>query len=503
MAWTTDNTNFTSERGVKSVIEEKVLNKKCVPIEDRARMMSNNEEDLCNCEDLTDPAMVYMLEKRLKLKQMYTFVGDIIIAMNPFTRIETAYTDEMIQKYHGTAEIFKKDASQLPIPHIFFTADNALYNTWELRKNQSIIISGESGAGKTETAKQVVHFIGDVCGGKVAGGLSIENLILQASPILEACGNAKTKRNDNSSRFGKYCSIYFDMETREICGCSNISYLLEKSRVVAQVSDERNFHVFYQFLKGTTPKITALRKKFGLSDDGAPNDCKEFLYVSESGCYDLENKSDEVDYKETEEAVDDLKIDADNMWQIIASLLFMGNAKFFDSKTGLEGTNDGAVLMDSSKCADSKKASALLGLTDEQLTHGVCCKIFPTQAQPIAQKLAVAQHNRSTFCKFVYDRLFLWLIDSVNKSMLESSGGRVTERSIGILDIFGFEKFDKNGLEQLCINFTNERLQYQFNSHVFAQEKALYASEQLPLAKLTEAFERIEVLVSSNQGKWP
>jgi myosin heavy subunit len=443
--------------------------------------------DLVLCEELSNPSIVYGLEKRLKASEIHTFVGDIVIVMNPFVRLPV-YTNELIQHYLGTAEAHFDRGQEVPSPHVFYTTDDAIYQLWSTQQSQSIIISGESGAGKTESAKQVLHFIGDTCGAPVEPGqLKFEDVIMQASPILEAYGNARTKRNDNSSRFGKYCNVYFDDRTRKICGCGNIPYLLEKSRVVFQDKGERNFHCFYNLLRGDTPHLAEIRRKCQLPGGGAPlpvnGGIDTFQFLNQSGCIDLPTKNDVEDYLEMEQACKDLGLDDTAIWENTCAILYMGNMKFFDSKTNKEAKSpDQFVKVDAKQCAFTAHVVRIFGLNELQLINGMCCKMFQKQAMP--QKLSVAKNNLLTFSKFVFDRLFTYLVTSINESMMRQSNGRVTKHSIGILDIFGFEKFDKNSLEQLCINFTNERLQFQFNTFVFAQEKKIYAEEQLDMKAL-------------------
>jgi len=505
----TDSPNYVLAKAVdaKSYLSitgetlRKEAKQECFSIIDVKLLQEVDTPDLVECADLSDPSIVYSLEKRLKNKSIYTFVGDIIICMNPFTRLPV-YTSELIKFYEGKAQAHHERGADIPPPHIFYTTDDALFQLWSTNQSQSIIISGESGAGKTETAKQVLHFIGDVCGKPAGPGeMSFENLILQSSPVLEAFGNAKTKRNDNSSRFGKYCTVYFDQD-KKIAGCGNISYLLEKSRVCFQDKNERNFHAFYQFLKGNTAGLRRIRAEMNMGD-GAPMDCNEFNFLNTSGCIDLPNKNDVEDYKETEDAMNDLKLDQKGIWRITAAILYLGNAKFYkntkDNAGSPESTEaDDFVHFDGKQDPNISLAAQMLGLDDVRMNTGVCCKII--QKQSIALKKSVSQTNLLTFCKFVYDRLFVWMIDNVNESMRAQSGGRVTPDAVGILDIFGFEKFDKNSLEQLCINYTNERLQFQFNEHVFAQEKKIYAAEGLDFSKLEGAFTIITALVEHNKG---
>jgi len=494
---TTDGKEFTRLDDSKQVFTAtKAQFDKRSNIMDIKSLTEANYPDLVLCGDLTDASIIYTLERRLKNKELYTFVGDIVIAMNPFCRLPV-YTNELIHFYNGSSARFNDQGEDKPEPHLFYTSDNALYNLWTTGQAQSIIISGESGAGKTETAKQVLHFIGDTCAAAKVNGLSFEDLILQSSPVLEALGNARTKRNDNSSRFGKYCTVYLSSDKR-ICGCNNIPYLLEKSRVTFQDMGERNFHVFYQLLKGKGPIIDEIRTNALLRNDANTAYCEEFNFLNKSGCIDLPTKNDVADYKETEDALRDLKLPASDIWTMVAVILFLGNAKFFKANGEESSAPDDIVSIKTALCDDSRKAAQLLGLDEKKLNTGFCCKVF--QKQPLPLKRAAAENNKLTFCKFMYDRLFIWIVDAVNESMMTQVNGRQTQDFIGILDIFGFEKFLRNSLEQLCINFTNERLQYQFNSHVFAQEKKIYAAEDLDTSLMENAFVIINKLVDHNKG---
>jgi len=451
--------------------------------------------DLASCQDLSDQAIVYSLERRLEGKLIYTYVGDIIIAMNPFVRLPILYTEDAVQSYVGKARNFYEGGQDLPDPHVFYTTDNAMYQLSVTGKSQSIIISGESGAGKTEAAKEVLHFLGSICGGdKKPGAQSFQDLILQSQPLLEAFGNAKTKRNDNSSRFGKYCTVYLDSNSK-ICGSVNIPYLLEKSRVCFQDKGERNFHSFYQLTFGDTAAIRKFRISYGMGD-GSPVDANLYEYMNQSGCTRLEKKSDPNDYVETEDAATALGMDMNVAWTCLAAILQIGNMKFY-TKAGAVATNQADIVhIDSKQCPATANVMRLLGWTEVQFNTGVCCKIF--QGQALGLKLSSCLFNASTFAKFLYDKLFLWIVNGVNSSIMEKSGGRESPNAIGILDIFGFEKFDKNSLEQLCINFTNERLQNQFNMTIFGQEKAIYAAEQLDTKKLEASFTVIERLIGHN-----
>ena len=238
------------------------------------------EDDMVHCEDMSHPFILHNLRERLKAKLIYTSIGDVLVAMNPYVRLPI-YGSDLVEMY------LKSSASPDPIaPHIFHIADTAMHNLLfsETRKNQSVIISGESGAGKTETTKQVLHFLAEVAGGTTNN--KIEDKIIWANPVLEAYGNAKTIRNDNSSRFGKYCQVFF--ESNEICGADNTNYLLEKSRVVQQGPDERNFHIFYKIVKGANSQQ---REKYFL-----PQSTDDFKYLNQSGCSVVDGINDKTEF---------------------------------------------------------------------------------------------------------------------------------------------------------------------------------------------------------------
>ena len=238
------------------------------------------EDDMVHCEDMSHPFILHNLRERLKLKQIYTSIGDVLVAMNPYVRLPI-YGSDVVEMY------LKSSASADPIaPHIFHIADTTMQNLLytESHKNQSVIISGESGAGKTETTKQVLHFLAEVAGGTTNN--KIEDKIIRANPVLEAYGNAKTIRNDNSSRFGKYCQVFF--ENNFICGADNTNYLLEKSRVVRQGPDERNFHIFYQIVNGADRE---LRGKYNL-----PDSTDHFKYLNQSGCSVVDGMDDKKEF---------------------------------------------------------------------------------------------------------------------------------------------------------------------------------------------------------------
>uniref|UniRef100_A0A7S4DMC0 Myosin motor domain-containing protein n=1 Tax=Lotharella globosa TaxID=91324 RepID=A0A7S4DMC0_9EUKA len=400
------------------------------------------------------PLILHCLRKRFERNEIYTNVGTILISVNPYQRLPL-YTDQVLKKYinRGLGVV------DMP-PHIFNIAHDAFYGVTSFGQNQSIIISGESGAGKTEATKQCLQYLA-----RIAGSLNdVEKKVLQANPILEAFGNAKTLRNDNSSRFGKYLEIFFDSKGR-IAGSSTESYLLEKIRVVSQASKERNFHIFYQLTKAAPAET---RRSLSLGNPGT------YAYLRQ--CTDVPSIDDARDFKEVMGAFKDLKFHTDEihgLFEICSGILALGNCTF---------TSDGKKTM--------LKESEYLGIAAKHLgvSPGVLRERMTTreirirggrdlEATKALMTVEQASETRHAVCKFVYGRMFNWLVKRINKAMSQGGVNCKGMKSIGILDIFGFEIFEHNSFEQLCINFTNEMLQQHFNKHTFKLEQAMYTAE--------------------------
>jgi myosin-5 len=361
------------------------------------------------------------------------------------------------------------------------------------RKNQSIIITGESGAGKTESTKIVLRYLANVQKKEFskeslhAAGASaivdpsssssaptmhtfdIENKILYTNPVLEAFGNAKTVRNNNSSRFGKFIQIYFN--TNQTIYSAEISnYLLEKSRIIMQSPLERNYHIFHMLLHAAPEEF---RRKYKVGDE------QTFPYVNEQ--YKDREEFIPVDveaWEEMNKCMQGLQFtpsEKDGIFRIVGAVLHLG-------KIDLEGSEDHSSLVAGSE--STKHVSELMGITISQLEALLCSKsiIDPSTKKKLTQSVGkgIAEYNRETFSKIVYDKLFDWIVSRVNVEIRKPlTGQAATYKSIGLLDIFGFEIFEVNSFEQLCINFTNEKLQQHFNDHMFKLEQKEYQEEKI------------------------
>jgi myosin-5 len=349
-------------------------------------------------------------------------------------------------------------------PHVYAIADAALREMKRDEVNQSIIISGESGAGKTETAKIAMQYLASL-----GGGSGIEYEILQTNPILEAFGNAKTLRNDNSSRFGKLIEIHFSA-TGRICGAMIQTFLLEKSRVVQCAVGERSYHIFYQLCAGAP---ASLKDKLNLKK------VDEYKYLKQSCCYSIAGVDDAQMFRTVTEAMNIVHIskeDQENVFAMVSAVLWLGDVSF----TVIDNENHVEIIVDEA----SKTVAELLGCSIEDLNLALSKRHMKVNNENIVQKLTLAQatDTRDALAKSVYASLFEWLVEQINKSL--SVGKRRTGRSISILDIYGFESFDKNSFEQFCINYANERLQQHFNRHLFKLEQEEYVEDGIDWAKV-------------------
>ncbi|KAJ7518383.1 hypothetical protein O6H91_21G066400 [Diphasiastrum complanatum] len=406
-------------------------------------------DDLIQLSYLNEPAVLHNLQYRFDRDTIYTKAGPVLIAINPFKKIPI-YGSEFVQAYRNK---MKESLG----PHVYMTADSAYKAMIRDGANQSIIISGESGAGKTETAKITMQYLA-----ALGGGRGVENEILQTNPILEAFGNAKTLRNDNSSRFGKLIDIHFDTSGR-ICGAKIQTYLLEKSRVVQQAQGERSYHVFYQLCAGADP---SLRVHVNLKA------ASQYRYLNQSECLVIDNVDDADLFQSMLSAMDVVqisKVDQKNAFCMLAAVLWLGNVTFSICDS------ENHVVVDDNEAIQS--AASLLHCNVKELMAALCTRKIRARHEDIVQKLSYEQasDSRDALAKAIYASLFDWLVDVINKSL--ESGKHRTGRSISILDIYGFESFKKNSFEQLCINYANERLQQHFNRHLFKLEQEEYTAE--------------------------
>ncbi|KAL0119503.1 hypothetical protein PUN28_007766 [Cardiocondyla obscurior] len=418
-------------------------------------------EDMSNLTYLNDASVLHNLKQRYYAKLIYTYSGLFCVAINPYKRFPV-YTSRCAKLYRG------KRRSEVP-PHIFAISDGAYVNMLTNNENQSMLITGESGAGKTENTKKVIAYFATVgastkkdkedSGSQKKG--SLEDQVVQTNPVLEAFGNAKTVRNDNSSRFGKFIRIHFG-PSGKLAGADIETYLLEKARVISQQALERSYHIFYQMMSGS---VKGLKEMCLLS-----NNITDYYFVSQ-GKTTIPGLDDGDELVVTDQAFDVLGFtqeEKDDIYKITAAVMHMGGMKFKqrgrEEQAEADGTEEGervAKLL-GCDCADLYK-----NLLKPRIKVG---NEFVTQGR---NKDQVA-YSVGAMSKAMFDRLFKWLVKKCNET-LDTKQKR--QHFIGVLDIAGFEIFDYNGFEQLCINFTNEKLQQFFNHHMFVLEQEEYKKE--------------------------
>ncbi|KAG5727590.1 Myosin-2 [Termitomyces sp. T112] len=429
-------------------------------------------DDLATLSHLNEPSVLHTIRNRYAQHSIYTYSGIVLIAVNPFQRV-TLYGPEIIQAYSG------RRRGELE-PHLFAIAEDAYTAMRKEGMGQTIIVSGESGAGKTESAKFIMRYLASVnppdstSKSKTKFSLDdsseIERQILATNPILESFGNAKTTRNDNSSRFGKYIQILFDGKQR-IVGARIRTYLLERSRIVFQPLTERNYHIFYQLCAGTPLKE---RKDLGLDTD-----ITKFHFLKQGGLSStpIAGIDDAEEFRTTQQALSTVGISVEKQWavfRLLAALLHLGNVKItpLRSEASLD-ESDPALLL----------ATRFLGVNVAEFKKWTVKKQIVTRSEKIVTSLNVAQATvvRDSVAKFVYACLFEWLVAIVNESLAGENGDAAdrAEMFIGVLDIYGFEHFQKNSFEQFSINYANEKLQQEFNSHVFKLEQEEYIKEEI------------------------
>ncbi|XP_043518706.1 myosin heavy chain, muscle isoform X6 [Frieseomelitta varia] len=416
-------------------------------------------EDMSNLTYLNDASVLHNLKQRYYAKLIYTYSGLFCVAINPYRRFPV-YTHRCAKLYRG------KRRSEVP-PHIFAISDGAYVNMLTNSENQSMLITGESGAGKTENTKKVIAYFATVgASTKKADDASqkkgsLEDQVVQTNPVLEAFGNAKTVRNDNSSRFGKFIRIHFG-PSGKLAGADIETYLLEKARVISQQALERSYHIFYQMMSGS---VSGLKEMLLLS-----NNIHDYYFVSQ-GKTTIPGLDDGEELLITDQAFDVLGFtqeEKNDIYKITAAVMHMGGMKFKqrgrEEQAEADGTEEGervAKLL-GCDCADLYK-----NLLKPRIKVG---NEFVTQGR---NKDQVA-YSVGAMSKAMFDRLFKWLVKKCNET-LDTKQKR--QHFIGVLDIAGFEIFDFNGFEQLCINFTNEKLQQFFNHHMFVLEQEEYKKE--------------------------
>ncbi|XP_019225878.1 PREDICTED: myosin-11-like isoform X2 [Nicotiana attenuata] len=415
-------------------------------------------DDMTKLSYLHEPGVLQNLKTRYELNEIYTYTGNILIAINPFQKLPHLYDTHMMQQYKGAP------FGELS-PHVFAIADVAYRAMVHEGKSNSILVSGESGAGKTETTKMLMRYLAFLGGRAATEGRTVEQQVLGSNPVLEAFGNAKTVRNNNSSRFGKFVEIQFDKHGR-ISGAAIRTYLLERSRV-CQISDpERNYHCFYLLCAAPQEEI----EKYKL---GHP---KTFHYLNQSKCHELVGVSDADEYLATRRAMDVVGIskhEQEAIFRVVAAILHLGNIDFAKGKEV-----DSSVIKEDKPKFHLKTAAELLMCDPVALEDALCKRVMITPEEVIKRSLdpRSAEISRDGLAKTIYSRLFDWLVDKINVSIGQDPQSKCL---IGVLDIYGFESFKHNSFEQFCINYTNEKLQQHFNQHVFKMEQEEYKREAI------------------------
>lgn len=428
-------------------------------------------DDMAELTHLNEASVVYNLQQRYQADLIYTYSGLFLVTVNPYTPLPI-YGRDYINMYKGRS---REDTK----PHIFAMADEAFRNLIDEGTNQSILVTGESGAGKTENTKKVIQFLASVATSDTprakTSGRQLSNLseqILRANPILEAFGNAQTVRNNNSSRFGKFIRIEFT-RTGQIAGAYIDWYLLEKSRVVHLNSNERNYHVFYQLLRGADP---AMRRDFMLGS----MEVEEFEYTRHGNDI-ISGVSDRDEWNSLLEAFHIMNF-ADGeqraILQTIAGVLHLGNITVM--KESLRA-DQAALAPDSGEAV--RRACQLLGINPDAFVKALLHPRVKAGHEWVEKVQTPEQVRLSidALSKGIYERGFGDLVDRINRQLDRTSSGAYADDTtfIGVLDIAGFEIFEENSFEQLCINYTNEKLQQFFNHHMFVLEQEEYAREQI------------------------
>ncbi|KAH2983442.1 hypothetical protein KXV25_001813 [Aspergillus fumigatus] len=415
--------------------------------------------DLTLLSKISNEAINDNLKLRFEHDEIYTYIGHVLVSVNPFRDLGI-YTDNVLQSYRG------KNRLEVP-PHVFAVAESAYYNMKSYKDNQCVIISGESGAGKTEAAKRIMQYIASVSGGTDSSIQHTKDMVLATNPLLESFGNAKTLRNNNSSRFGKYLELEFNTNGEPV-GANITNYLLEKSRVVGQITNERNFHIFYQFTKAAPQKY---RDLFGIQQP------QSYLYTSRSKCFDVPGVDDSAEFRDTLNAMNVIGMtegEQDEVFRMLAAILWIGNVQFAEDDSGNAVITDQPVV---------DYVAYLLEVDAAQVNKAFTIRVMETarggrrgSVYEVPLNTVQALAVRDALAKAIYFNLFDWIVQRVNASL--TARGEVAN-SIGILDIYGFEIFEKNSFEQLCINYVNEKLQQIFIQLTLKAEQDEYAREQI------------------------
>ncbi len=480
----------------------------CVAMDSQSLESIDNMVDL---KSLNNASILQNLRLRFNENTIYTSIGTILVSINPF-KLLPIYTPEIQDNY------IKLTSRRLP-PHIYGVADLAYRNMTDFGNNQACIVSGESGAGKTEATKLFLSYIAEISARRAealkekaelkaaaktpaasassasapAAGkaeTSLQDRLLEANPLMEAFGNAKTSRNDNSSRFGKWIAVSFDPTTGAVVGGGITDYLLEKSRIVKLAEGERNYHIFYQLCAGCSTN-PALQEEIKVTDPSS------FNYLNQSSAQTIPSINDEREWTHTLHACEVVGISdkVKSIQRALAGILHLGNVVF-------KGDEKSSVMNKEVLAF----AASLMEVDAAALEKGLICKNVSTGRDVVFKDNTASQaaDTRDAFAKQLYGMMFSWLIGKINQALGAAAAavaaatgsvdtGKGTKRVIGVLDIFGFESFVLNSFEQLCINYCNEKLQGHFNQHIFMLEQEEYKAEGVDVSKI-EFFDNATVL---------
>ncbi|KAJ3223064.1 Myosin type-2 heavy chain 1, partial [Chytriomyces hyalinus] len=421
-------------------------------------------DDLSQLSYLHEPAVFSAIKNRfldMMDPKIYTYSGMALIAMNPFARVDI-YSEEIMKEYAG------------------YGIAEECYRAMLTGKNQSVIVSGESGAGKTQSTKYIMQYLAVVDSltkapteAKILKS-ETEDAVLASNPILESFGNAKTTRNDNSSRFGKFVELFFsdrDSHSVRITGAKIRTYLLERSRLIYQPESERNYHIFYQ-LCAAAP--AAEKKRLSLDH------WENFHYLNQGRAGVVKTINDVHDFKDTQDALSTVGIPVESQWDIFkicAALLHLGNVKIEAAEK--DGALDASESIISTHDAALETFTTLLRINKKEFVHCVTKKQTTIRGDTMVTSLSVdlAKVTRDSVTKAIYTKLFDWLVRVINQDLKRES--LAEQNFIGVLDIYGFEHFAVNSFEQFCINYANEKLQQEFTKHVFRLEQEEYVREGL------------------------
>ncbi|PKU40916.1 unconventional myosin-ia [Limosa lapponica baueri] len=412
--------------------------------------------DLVLLDPLTEESLLQTLQERFRRSDIYTYIGNVVISVNPYRSLPI-YTPETVQEYRNCNFFAVK-------PHIYAIADDAYRSLRDRDRDQCILITGESGAGKTEASKLVMSYVAAVCS-KGEEVDKVKEQLLQSNPVLEAFGNAKTIRNDNSSRFGKYMDVEFDFKGEPLGGVIS-NYLLEKSRIVRHVKGERNFHIFYQLLAGGSAQLLQQLK--------LRQDCRHYGYLNRESS-GLPGMDDAANFRAMQDAMKVIGFspaEVTALLEVTAVVLKLGNVQ-------LSGSYQ-ASGMEASSIAEPQELQEiceLIRLDPTVLERALCSRTVKARNEMVLTTLSVPQgyYGRDALAKNIYSRLFDWLVNRINTSIQVKPGKQ--RKVMGVLDIYGFEIFQDNGFEQFIINYCNEKLQQIFILMTLKEEQEEYVRE--------------------------